>query len=211
MKGTLRDPEKTMINIADRPLIEEAVMIVGIYAILSSVAAYIQSSKIRFVVEGFENMQSSMESLMTTYTIVGALIMTFVIWFIISGVVHLLSKAAGGDGKFYPQVMTIAGFSILPVVFSVIISIGLFSTIEPRVISISPGNPSDLKELYGSPSFIISEISGFILQIWSAIILYFGIKSAHKISSNSSAVIAGIPLVLSLISIIWTFMGTGIL
>ncbi len=211
VKGTLRDPEKTMVSIADQPMIEEAVMIVGIYAILSSVVAYIQSNKISYVMEGFENMQSSMQSLMTISMIVGVLIMTFFIWFIISGVVHLLSLAAGGEGKFYPQVMTITGFSMLPVLFSVIISIGLFSTIEPQVINISPGNPADLKELYGSPSYIISGILGILLQIWASIILYFGIKSAHKISSSASVIIVGIPLVLSALSLIWTYIGTGIL
>jgi hypothetical protein len=79
VKGTISEPKKIMNNISEQPMIEEAVMIIGIYAILTSVAAYIQSYKITYVFEEFENMPSSMQSLMTVSTIVGALIAPLII------------------------------------------------------------------------------------------------------------------------------------
>jgi len=211
IKGALSDPKNTLKSIAEEPIIEEAVVIVGIYAVLASVAAYIQSYKITYVFEGFANMPSSMQSLMTVSTIVGALIVPFIIWFIVAGVIHLLSLAAGGEGRFYPPIMTIAGFSMLPMIFNGIISIGLFSMIEPHTIIISQSNPTAMNEIYSNPSFIVSELASILLQIWSTVIFYFGIKSAHKLSSNSSAIIAAIPLLFSVISLIWTFRGIGIL
>ena len=95
IKGTISNPNNTMKIIAQEPMIEEAVMIVGIYAALISIAAYLQSYKITLVFEGVPNMPSSMQSIMTISTIVFALITPFIIWFIIAGVIHLLSMAIG--------------------------------------------------------------------------------------------------------------------
>jgi hypothetical protein len=119
--------------------------------------------------------------------------------------------AAGGEGKFYPQMLTLVGFSMLPMIFNGIISIGLFSMIEPQTIIISPANPMAIKEMYMSPLFMVSGLAGLLFQIWSTIILYFAILSAHKISNNSSAIIAAIPLGFSAFSLIWTFRGIGTL
>ncbi|HMB45507.1 MAG TPA: Yip1 family protein [Candidatus Methanoperedens sp.] len=169
----------------------------------------IQSNKIIYIFEGLDNMPSSTQSLMTVITIVGALIVPFITWIIVTGVIHLLSMAAGGEGKFYPQMMTIVGFSMLPLIFNGIISIGLFSMIEPQTINVA--DPTAMKELYSNSYFLVSMLVSIIIEVWSTIILYFGIMSAHKLSSNSSAIIAAIPLVFSVISLIWSFRGIGIL
>ena len=163
------------------------------------------------VFEGLDNMPSSMQSIMTISTIVFALITPFLIWFIVTGVIHLLSMAIGGEGRFYPQVMTITGYSMLPMILAGIISIGIFSIIEPQTIIISPTNPTALKDIYSSPLFIISEIVGIMLQAWSTLILFYGIRNAHNISSNASAIIASIPFAFSLISMVFTFRGIGII
>jgi hypothetical protein len=209
VKGIISEPKKNMNNISEQPMIEEAVMIIGIYAILTAIGAYIQSYKITYIFEGLDSMPSSMQSLITISTIVGALIVPFITWIIVAGVIHLLSMAAGGEGKFYPQMMTIVGFSMLPLIFNGIISIGLFSTIEPQTITIT--DPAAMKEFYSNSYLFVQMLVGIIIDVWCTIILYFGIMSAHKLSSNSSAIIAAIPLVFSVISLIWTFRGIGIL
>ena len=209
--GTITDPNNETKKIAQQPMIEEAFLIVGIYAVLAAIAAYIQSYKITFIIEGLDNLPSSMQSLMAISTIIFALIGPFLIWFIVTGVIHLLSMAAGGEGKFYPQMMTVAGYSMLPLLLAGIISIGLFSVVEPQTIIISPTNPTAMKDIYSSPPFIISEIAGILLQAWSTIILFFCIRNAHKLSSNTSAIIASIPLTFSLISLLLTFRGIGLI
>ena len=208
--GTITNPKNEMKKIAEHPMIEEAVMIIGVYGILTAIAAYILSNKITYIIPGFDN-TSSMRSLMILSSIVAALIVPIIIWLIGTGVIHLLSMAAGGEGKFYPQMLTVVGFSLLPMILNGIISIGIYSMIEPQVINISPSNPMAMKELYSSPSFIALALIGIIIQVWSTTILYFGIRNAHKISSASSAIIAAIPLVLSVISTAWSFRGIGIL
>ena len=208
--GIISEPKKIMNDISEQPMIEEAVMIIGIYAIFTAIAAYIQSNKITYVFEGLDNMPSSMQSLVTVITMVVALIAPFITWIIITGVIHFLSMATGGEGKFYPQMMTIVGFSMVPLVFNGIISIGLFSMIEPLTINMSTASPEAIKELYSNPYFSVSMLVGIIIEVWSTIILYFGIKSVHKLSSNSSAIIAAIPLAFSVISLIWNFRGIEI-
>ncbi len=53
--GTITSPNNETKKIAEQPMIEEAVMIIGIYAILAAIAAYIQSNKITYIIQGFDN------------------------------------------------------------------------------------------------------------------------------------------------------------
>lgn len=207
VKGIISEPKKYMNNISDQPMIEEAVMIIGIYAIITAIGAYIQTYKMPNNFQGLDNMPYSMQSLITISAIIGALIMPFIVWIIVTGVIHLLSIAAGGEGKFYPQMMTLVGFSMLPLIFNGIISIGFSSMIE----TMNFADPTALKELYSNPYFVVQMLVGIIIDVWSTIILYFGIMSAHKVSSNSSAIIAAIPLLFSVISLIFTFRVIGII
>jgi len=208
--GTISNPKNTMKSIAQEPMIEEAAMIVGLYAALISIAAYLQSYKITMVFEGIPNMTSSMQSIMTISAIVFALIRPFILWFIIAGVVHLLSMALVGEGRFYPQVITITGYSMLPMILAGLVSIGIFLMIDPQTVIISPENQEALKELYSSPIFLTSEFVSIILQAWCTLILFYGIRTAHNISSNASAIICSIPFAFSLLSMVFTLQGFGI-
>jgi len=208
--GTISNPKNTMKSIAQEPMIEEAAMIVGLYAALISIAAYLQSYKITMVFEGIPNMTSSMQSIMTISAIVFALIRPFILWFIIAGVVHLLSMALVGEGRFYPQVITITGYSMLPMILAGLVSIGIFLMIDPQTVIISPENQGALKELYSSPIFLTSEFVSIILQAWCTLILFYGIRTAHNISSNASAIICSIPFAFSLLSMVFTLQGFGI-
>ncbi|PWB52752.1 MAG: hypothetical protein C3F06_07540 [Candidatus Methanoperedenaceae archaeon] len=207
VKGIISEPKKYMNNISDQPMIEEAVMIIGIYAIITAIGAYIQTYKMPNNFQGLDNMPYSMQSLITISAIIAALIMPFIVWIIVTGVIHLSSIAAGGEGKFYPQMMTIVGFSMLPLIFNGIISIGFSSMMETMNFT----DATALKELYSNPYFLVQMLVGIIIDVWSTIILYFGIMSAQKVSSNSSAIIAAIPLLFSVISLIFTFRVIGII
>lgn len=98
---TIKNPKNVMKSIAEEPLIEEAVMIVGLYAVLGALVAYVQSYKVTYVFEGLENMPS--------------------------------------------------------------------------------------------------------------VILFFGVQSAHKLTTAKSAIVAGIPLAISIISLVWSFGSFGTL
>ncbi len=208
--GTIKSPKNAMKYVAEQPMIEEAVAIVGIYAVLSALAGYVQSYKVTFIYEGFENMPSSLPSIMAIFAVVGGLVGAFIIWLVGAGIIHLISMALGGEGKFYPQMMTVVGYSMIPMIFAGIISLVMLFMLEPVTITISRTNPMAMKELYNNPYIIASSIVGLIMQIWFSIILFFGIRSAHKLTPARSAIAAGIPLAVILISFVFSVWSRSI-
>ncbi len=209
--GIITNPNETMKNIAQEPLIEEAVMIVGLYAIISALAGYVQSYKVTYIYEGFENMPSSMGSIIAITAVVGGLLGAFIIWLIGTGIIHLISMALGGEGKFSPQMITIVSYCMIPLVFGGIISLLLLFTSEPMTITISRTNPMAAKELSNSSNFLISMIIGLLFQIWFTVLLFFGLKSAQNLTAEKSAAIASIPLAITVISLLWSFRSIGII
>ncbi len=208
--GIITNPKETMKNIAQEPLIEEAVMIVGIYAILSALTAYVQSSKVTYVIEGSETVPSS-EGFISIIVIVSGLLGAFIIWLIGTGIIHLLSMALGGEGKFSPQMMTIVSYSMIPLIFGGIIVLLLLFTSEPMIITISRTNPMAVKELYNTPNYIASTVIGLLAQIWFTVLLFFGLQSAQKLTPAKSAVVALIPLAISVIVMALSLLSMGIL
>ncbi|GEM_PF-1202891 len=209
--AAIKNPKNAMKNISDQPMIEEAVMIVGIYAVLSALAAYIQTSKIIFIFEGFENMPPSMQSITAVFSVVGALVSPFLIWSIGTGVIHLISMALGGEGKFYPQMMTVVGYSFIPMLFGGIISLALLLFMEPMTITLSAADPAAAEEFYKNPYIFASSVIGTVMLIWTSIILFFGVQSAQRLTPAKSAIVAGIPLVIGVISLVWSIWNLGIL
>ncbi len=205
---TIKSPKNAMKYVAEQPMIEEAVAIVGIYAVLSALAGYVQSYKVTF--EGFENMPSSLPSIMAIFAAVGGLIGAFILWLVGAGIIHLISMALGGEGKFYPQMMTVVGYSMIPLIFAGIITLVTLSMLEPVTITISRTNPMAVNELYNNPYIIASSIIGLIMQIWFSIILFFGIQSAHKLTPARSAIVAGIPLAVIVISFVFSIWSRSI-
>ncbi len=194
---------KNVKTIAEQPMIEEAVVIIGIYAVLGALAAYVQSYKVTYIYEGLD-MPSSIQSITTIFAVVGGLVGAFIIWLIGTVIIHLISMALGGEGKLYPQMMTVVGYSMIPLLLGSIITFALLFMSEPTTITISRTNPMAVKELYNNPYFLASSITALIMEAWFSIILFFGIQSAHKLVPAKSAIVAGIPLIISVISFIWS-------
>lgn len=209
--GIINNPKETMKNIAQEPLIEEAVMIVGIYAILSALAGYVQSYKVTYIYEGFENMPTSMGMIIAVTAVIGGLLGAFIIWIIGTGIIHLISMALGGEGKFSPQMITIVSYSMIPLIFGGIISLILLFASEPMTITISRTNPMAVKEFYNTPNFLISTMIGLLSQIWFTVLLFFGLQSAQKFTPAKSAVVALIPLAIGVISIALSLRSIGII
>lgn len=205
---TIKNPKNAMKSIAEQPMIEEAVAIVGIMAILGAIAAYVRSYKLVIIIE---NMPPSVQSIMTITSIVFAVVGLFLIWLVGSGILHFISMILSGEGKFYPQMMTVVGYSMVPLIFADLISLALLLMMEPTTVVMSPTNPMAVKEIYSNPYIIGSSIIGTIMQVWASIILFFGVQSAHKLTPVKSAIVAGIPLAISIISLVWSLWSISIL
>ena len=205
--GTVKDPKSAMKSIAGQPLIEEAVVIVGVYAVLSAISGFLMAGKIIYVFEEMEVMPSSIESIARVSSVVFPLIGAFVMWVVITGILHLVSLAFGGEGKFFPQMMTVVGFAMIPLIFGGIVGIVLISMVEPMTVTISAANPWAARDVIESPYLVASSIFGVLMQFWAAVIIFFGVRSVHRLSSGKSVVVAGIPVVIAVISLV---LGSGI-
>ena len=204
LTGILLKPGETMKDIIKEPRIEEALVIVGIYAILSMLSAYVASTHITYIydVPGTDTM-SGLRSIITVITLVFGLIMPFISWMIVSGILHLFSMAFGGSGKFYPPVVTGIGYSAIVKIFAVIIAILLLTQTPVITLEISSSNLSGIanmaKDLYSSPFYILSQIVVLVGLLWSSYLGALAIKEGEKLTLTQALMVVGIPLVLYLI------------
>ncbi|HEY9206190.1 MAG TPA: Yip1 family protein [Candidatus Methanoperedens sp.] len=211
IKATLLNPKNAMKSIAEHPMIEEAVMILGVYAVLGALAAFIRMNKVTIDYEGFENMPSSTEAMTTIISMVAVvfgIVGIFILWLAGTGIIHVISLALGGEGRFSPQMLTIAGYSFIPMIFASIITLALLFMMEPTTITISKANPVAMDN---NPYMLAAGIIATLMQVWASVILFFGVQSAHRLTPARSAVAAGIPLVISVLSLAWNLRMSGIL
>ncbi len=200
--NTLVRPKKAIENILSMPLIEEAVMIVGIYAILSAAVSYIRSTKIKIITQGATQLNPELAS---TFSIIIPIIFAFITWFILTGIIHTISIAAGGKGKFYPQMIVLVGFAMLPLIFGSIISALIISTAGASTVTISLENPlttqQAIRDLQNRTPFLVSTIINSVAWIWSLAIIYLGLQTIQKLSKGKALITIAIPLFLILLMI----------
>lgn len=194
---TIKNPKNAMKSIVEQPMIEDAAMIVGIYAILSAFIRYVQSNNPPVVV--------------TILSTAGALLGAFLIWLIFALIIHLISMALGGKGKLYPQSMIVVGYSMIPMIFEGVIQLSLLFIMVPIPMTEFTTNPVTAEKVYNNTYLFVSSIIGIIMRIWMSLLLFFGVQSAHRLTAAKSAVVAGISLAISFVSIIWSIWGRNLL
>jgi hypothetical protein len=188
----LKRPKEAMQDISNTPLIEEAVMVVGTYALVSAADLYVRSSKIVQVTE--INLE-----LTRTMVIITAIFSAFVTWLILTGIIHNISLAIGGKGRFYPHMMVLIGYAMLPLIFGTILSTLIIYTTGPNILSINPyENQQILKEVQSSTPYIASTLINYMAWIWSLLIISFGVQIHQKLSKEKALIIVAIPLVIYL-------------
>lgn len=198
--GLITSPDKTMGDIAKEPRIEEAAVIVAIYAVFAAISAYLTSSHIKYVYT--DSTVPSMTGIITIITVVMGLIMPFILWVIITAVLYLFSMVFGGEGKFM-NVLSAIGYSTLPKIFAIIVSILLLTQAPVITMEISSSNPmsslSAATDFYKNTFVMLSSLIVLVGLVWSSVLGIFGIKHTEKLSMKSAALVVGIPLVLYIV------------
>ncbi|NJD53615.1 MAG: YIP1 family protein [Candidatus Methanoperedens sp.] len=185
---TLKRPKEAMREISNIPLIEEAVMIVGIYALFSAADLYVRSSRIVLVTE------TNLEFAQIIGVITGILA-AFITWLILTGIIHNISLAIGGKGRFYPHMMVLVGYAMLPLTFSAILSTLIIYSTGSNIVNVNPFNSQQmLEEIQNSTPYVASEFISYIAWIWSFLIISFGIQLHQKLSKKSALITVAIPL-----------------
>lgn len=184
----LKRPKEAMREISNTPLIEEAVMIVGIYALFSAADLYVRSSRIVLVTE------TNLEFAQTIGVITGILA-AFITWFILTGIIHNISLAIGGKGRFYPHMMVLVGYAMLPLTFSAILSTLIIYSTGSNIVNVNPFNSQQmLEEVQNSTPYVASKFISYIAWIWSFLIISFGLQLHQKLSKKSALITVAVPL-----------------
>lgn len=204
---TIKNPRNAMVEIAGRSAIKEAVLLAGTYAVLIALTAYLRSTKINVIFDGAGPLPpSSGMSIATIMTII-SMLFPFFAWLASAGVLHMASKALGGNGIF-PQTISILGYSMIPMILSASIGFAFLLVKDPLTITVSAINPtagSNVVETYLKSYDLATSTVGIIMSIWMSIILFLGLRTVHGLTSVKSAVLAAMPLAIFIWSI-WNFV-----
>ena len=141
--GMFVNPDKTMGDIADKPRILEALLIVGIYAVLGLVSTYVLSSHMTFVYGIAGSSQSLLQTIQTMSVIIRFLesfVAPLILWLIITGILHVFAMLFGGKGKYYPQMLTALSYTYVVKIIAIIITILLDTQLPYVTVDITSSN-----------------------------------------------------------------------
>lgn len=209
--GMVTRPKETIKDISENPYIEEAVLVVGITSVLYAISAYLMQSKIIYDYSDID--VSGMETfrLITTVTpIIMALIGVFVMWVIAAGIVHLISVALGGEGKFI-QILVVYGYAYIPIIISTVVGIILMNFVDPITVIISPTGASNnsMGDFMSNPFYQASLASGTILKLWSIGLVFMGVRHIHGLSFNRALIAVALPLLSLVFGIVMTLFSSS--
>lgn len=200
IKGLFTSPDKTMEDVAKDPRLEEAVIIVAIYAVVAAISGYITSSHLKYVSTDTTGVDIS--GFLSIITIVTSLIAPFIMWVLISVVLYLFSMVFGGEGKF-TSVLSAIGMSTIAKIFPAIVGLLLLTQAPYITAEFSSTNTQGIVdaalEFSKDPFVILSSLVTLFGLLWSSLIGVFGIKHTEKISMTSAAIVVGVPLAVYII------------
>ena len=211
--GMVTRPKETIKDISENPYIEEAVLIVGITSVFYAISAYLVQSKIIYDYSAID--MSGMETLkliMTLTPIIMALIGVFIMWVIAAGIVHLISVALGGEGKFI-QMLVVYGYAYIPIIISTFIGIILMNFVDPITITISPTGAAGnmMGDFTSNPFYQASLASGTIFKLWSIGLVFMGVRHIHGLNVNRALIAVALPLLSLLFGIVTTLFSSSLM
>jgi hypothetical protein len=194
MIKTITSPDKAMEEVAKEPHIEEALVIVAIYAVLTAVSTYLAATHMKYEYIGMDS--AGLGTITAVMTVVMGLVMPFIGWVVATVVLYLFSMVFGGDGKFM-TVLTAIGYSSLVKIFLLIVSILLLTQAPYLTIQMDPSNPfgslGDMSTYTKNPFVLVSSLLTLVGLLWSCLIGVYGLKHAEKLSFTSAAIVVGVP------------------
>ncbi len=211
--GMITRPKETIEDISKNPYIEDAVLIVGITSVISAISAYLMQSKIIYDygdmdVGGLE----TLKLITTVAPIIMGLIGVFVMWIIAAGIIHLISVALGGEGKFI-QMLVVYGYANIPIIISTVVGIILMNFVDPINISISSTGASNnsMADFMSNPFYQASIASGTIFKFWSIGLVFMGVRHIHGLSSSKALITVALPLLFLIFGIVMTFLSSSLM
>lgn len=174
--------------------------VVLVAAILSAITAYFSSAamseamKDLLLQQGFSEEESKTLAQVTLYVgIISAFVMTFVVWAVVSLMLHGISGLFGGVGSF-KTLLKLVAFSYIP---SIILSpVNMYFSYEFGQIIEKYGVLEGIKA--GETVAASTGLIGVAVLLWQYVYWTFAVKNAEDLPLKKAAICAAIPLVVML-------------
>ncbi|QSZ66788.1 YIP1 family protein [Methanofollis aquaemaris] len=182
----LTGPERFFESLGERI---ESIKIPGIIilftALLAALTAYLAAGAVPLT--GLEGADAeALRPFVGIFAAAAIFIGIFIIWGIQSLILHVIAKVLGGTGSF-KSTLAVVGYGNLPQVLMGVLGLALLLVYH-----------MDIEKLSAALGLVIM---GLIFTLWSTVIWFFGFKHAHELTTAKAGVIAGIILIISMLSI----------
>ncbi len=197
--GMITKPDDTTKDIEKEPRIEEGLMIVGIYMILAVLGAYLSFTRIKYTgsIQGVD--VSALATIILITGIAGTVATVLIGWPIITGAAHVLSMFFGAGGKFYPNMMTLIGYTTIPLIILTVLSMILTLLSPVTTIDMTTGAMSATTGLFSSPIQIIGLVLTLLGSAWTAYMMLYAVKNGEKLEMKNAMIVVGVLFILNLL------------
>ena len=210
--GIITNPRETVQDISENSHIEDAVLIMGIFAILSAIFGYMNQNIIIFDFIGMDQGSSSYSAASgsSVFTIIIGFISVIIGWIIVSGMVHLFSIVLGGEGSF-KKVLMISSYANIPMLLGTFVNLILISLMNPINLVFDLSTVSspfsiifDIMELstralMSDPYYQATYVINIVVNLWTIGLLILGIKFVHDLSTNRALIAVSILILLFIV------------
>jgi len=207
ISGIITNPRETVQDISENSHIEDAVLIMGIFAIVSAISGYMTQNIIIFEFIGMDQGSSSYSAASgsSVFSIITGFIVVIIGWIIISGIVHGFSIALGGEGSF-KKVLMIYSYANIPLLLGTVVNLILISLMSPKNLVFDFSTVSspfsiifDIMEistraLMSDPYYQAIFVISLVVNLWTIGLVILGIKFVHDLSTNRALIAVSIPI-----------------
>jgi hypothetical protein len=177
--------------------------------ILSAISAYLVSGLVAGILpEGMADLPG-MGPVMGIAAAGGALLGSFLLWVVFTGIFYVISLVFMGKGTF-TRALAAVGYGFLPTAIGTLINVILYWYYLPGLQVTPVRDILDVQQatlaLTHSTIFQVTAAIGLIFLVWSASIWVFGIRSGRELSLRDAAITVGVPVILYIAGSI-LFMG----
>lgn len=145
-------------------------------------------------------------------SVIGGVIGAFLYWFILTGILYLISSSFNSKGSF-TRTLEFVGYGYVPTIFSRFINFVVmykllasvdFSSQDLQLIT------QGVEQMFSNnPLFYISQIIGILCLLLSAYIWIFALSHARNMSFKNATLTVGIPVGLFLVYQVYLFLFTS--
>jgi len=142
--------------------------------------------------------------------VVGAVIVTLVMWAVTAAIAHGLSALFGGDGAFRRTLAAI-GYGYVPLAGGTIISGVLMWQLAATAHVERVADPMQIQDaisgLMATPLAQASTVVAIIFLLWAANIWIFGLREARTLSTRHALVCVAVPVAIQAVLSVSQYLG----